>query len=144
MTNIVLAKVWPLEPGVMGLAPHDYSSIELTPGTPGFLDYPDAVVAEKEGRVQLMAGKGWDDLKAPRTEAKPKAVPKPEPKAEPVPEVEQEEKESKMEYRTADMQPASPKKDTLDEDAKNEYKVTQLQPKRRPGRPPKNSPKSAA
>jgi hypothetical protein len=130
MTNIVLAKVWPLEPGVMGLAPHDYSPLELSPGTPGFMDYPDAVAAEREGRVQLMAGRGWDDLKSPRTEAKPKAAPKPEPKQEP-----------KTEYRTADMQPAEPKKDT--EDAKNEYKVTQLQPKRRPGRPPKN-PQSAA
>ena len=124
MTNIVLAKVWPLEPGVMGLAPHDYSPIELSPGTPGFMDYPDAVAAEKEGRVQLMAGKGWDDLKSPRTEAKPKAAPK---------------QEAKTEYRTADMQPAEPKKDTSDEDAKNEYKVTQLQPKRRPGRPPKSA-----
>ena len=130
--TIVLAKVWPLEPGVIGLAPHDYSPLELSPGTPGFMDYPDAVAAEKDGRVQLMAGRGWDDLKTPRTEAKPKAAPKPTPK------VEQEKKEPKNEYRTADMKPSLPKADET-EDAPNEYKVTQLQPKRRPGRPPKDA-----
>ena len=124
---IVLAKVWPLEPGVMGLAPHDYSPLELTPGTPGFMDYPDAVAAEKDGKVQLMAGIGWGDLKTPRTEAsKPKAVPTPEPKNE---------------YRTADLKPSTPR-DTAQSDTahdKGTYNVTEMKPKRSPGRPRKNT-----
>ena len=139
---IVLAKVWPLEPGIMGLAPHDYSVLELKPGTPGFMDYSDAVAAEKEGRVQLMAGKGWNDLKTPRTEAKP--APKPEPKPAPKAEEDQEEQPTKNEYRTADMKPSTPRDTQTDTNAKNEYNVTEMKPKRSPGRPRKNTPKGAA
>ena len=129
---MILAKVWPLEPGVKGNAPHDNSVVTLKGGTPGFMELEAAKQAEKDGLVQLMAGIGWGDLKTPRTEAKPKAAPKPTPK------VEQEKKEPKNEYRTADMKPSLPKADET-EDAPNEYKVTQLQPKRRPGRPPKDA-----
>ena len=114
---IVLAKVWPLEPGVKGMNPSDYSEIELTPGTPGFMEYEAAVAADKAGRVQTMAGRSWNELKKPRNE--PKAQPKP------------------ATYRTADMQPATPESSTKDEDDKATYKTTEMKPRRGPGRPRK-------
>lgn len=124
-----LAKVWPLDFGVMGVCPTDNTTQELTPGTPGFMDLEDAVKAEKEGRVQLMAGKGWGELKEPKTERpKPKVEPKPEPKPEPAPAPEK----STSEYVTAEMTPAK------DEDDEGAYKTREMKPKRRPGRPPKN------
>jgi len=128
-----LAKVWPLEFGVIGIRPTDNETEELAPGTPGFMEIEDAVKAEKEGRVQLMAGKGWGDLKAPQTERpkpkpEPKPAPKPEPKQEPAPAPEK----AASEYVTAEMTPAK------DEDDEGTYKTREMKPKRRPGRPPKN------
>ena len=122
---MILAKVWPLEPGVKGNAPHDNSVVTLKCGTPGFMELEAAKQAEKDGLVQLMAGIGWGDLKTPRTEAsKPKA-----------------EREPKNEYRTADLKPSTPR-DTAQSDTtedKGTYNVTEMKPKRSPGRPRKNT-----
>jgi len=127
-----LAKVWPLEFGVVGIRPTDNATEELVPGTPGFMELEDAVKAEKEGRVQLMAGKGWGELKTPPTERpKPKAAPKAEPKPKPAPAPEK----ATSEYTTAEMKPAESTKDEADEGT---YKTREMKPKRRPGRPPKN------
>ena len=124
-----LAKVWPLDFGVMGVCPTDNATQELVPGTPGFMDLEDAVKAEKEGRVQLMAGKGWGELKEPKTERpKPKVEPKPEPAPEPAPKAEEPAPEPEK-YITADLKP---------EDNEGDYKTREMKPKRRPGRPPKN------
>lgn len=117
-----LAKVWPLEFGVMGICPTDNSTQELVPGTPGFMDIEDAVKAENEGRVQLMAGKGWNELKTPPTE---RQRPKPEPEPEPAPQPEK----PTSEYVTAEMTPTK--------DDEGAYKTREMTPKRRPGRPPK-------
>ena len=128
---MILAKVWPLEPGVKGNAPHDNSVVTLKCGTPGFMEYEAAKQAEKDGLVQLMAGIGWNDLKTPRTEA----TKKPEPaKSEPV----------RNEYRTADLKPSTPRNTaqsdtTQDEQDKGTYNVTEMKPKRSQGRPRKNT-----
>ncbi len=107
-----LAKVWPLEPGVKGVTA-DGSTATLKLGVPGFMELQAALDAEQQDRVQLMAGKGWADLKEPRTSAKA-PVAKAEYKtaemqaeAKPAPEVQPEGKQEPAanEYRTADMQP---------------------------------------
>ena len=137
--NAQLAKVWPLEPGLKGLAPTDYSVVGLTPGTPGFMEIGTAKEAEEAGKVQLMAGKSWNELKEPRTEPTKAAVP---PKPEPVVERKVEYKtadtkpdsEDKAEYRTADMRPA--KSEDEEKDA-NAYRTTDIKPEKRRGRKPK-------
>ena len=142
--NVQLAKVWPLEPGLKGLSPPDYSETSLVPGTPGFMDIDTAKEAEKAGKVQVMAGKSWKDLKEPRTEPTKVAPPKPEPvverkveykTAETTPTHEDKrESEDKAEYRTADMKPA--KSEDEDKDA-NAYRTTDIKPEKRRGRKPK-------
>jgi len=124
-----LAKVWPLEPGVKGVQPNDYSKVTLTPGKPGFMELEAALEAEKQDKVQLMAGKGFNELKEPRSAPTKKPEPKPEPKIEPVAEEKVE-----TEYRTADMKP-SEKHESED---KAEYRTTDIKPQTRRGRPPKN------
>ena len=142
--NVQLAKVWPLEPGIKGLLTTDYSETTLVPGAPGFMELESALEAEKAGKVQLMAGKSWNELKEPRTEPTKVAPPKPEPvverkveykTAETKPEPEDKrESEDKAEYRTADMKPA--KSEDEDKDA-NAYRTTDIKPQKRRGRPPK-------
>ena len=112
-----LAKVWPLEPGVKGVRSTDYKSVTLETGKPGFMELQSAIDAEKAGTVQMMAGKGWNELKKPRSEA----TKKPEPVAE---------EKAKTEYRTADMKPA----EKIESEDKAEYRTTDIKPQSRRGR----------
>lgn len=86
MTMQTPTKVWPLESGIKGFTAHGHPTT-LQPGTPGFLDWDDAVQAEKDGKVDIMAGKTPQSLRAPvyetrQVKARPIAAP-PEVEADP-------------------------------------------------------------
>lgn len=62
-------KVWPLVQGLKGFNATG-NPIDLQPGMHGWMDYDDAVVAEKKGYADIMAGKTPQSLRAPSYDTK--------------------------------------------------------------------------
>ncbi len=86
MTIKRLTKVWPIKAGTPGYTARQ-EPIRLQPGVPGYMDWDDAMAAERTGLVDIMMGKTPQSLRKPIYETRvATAAPDPEPEPEPEPE----------------------------------------------------------
>ncbi len=91
MTIKRLTKVWPIKAGTRGYTARQ-EPVQLQPGVPGYMDWDDAVAAEQEGLVDIMAGKTPQSLRKPVYETRVVAA-TPEPEPEPPAAVDAEEED---------------------------------------------------